>query len=95
VRELDQALQIPGVSNAWTMPIKARTSMLTTGMRTAVGLKDHRPESADDRRHRFADRSRAATRAGYAERLRRAEQRGYFLDIDWRGGARPLRAEHR
>jgi len=39
VREMDEALQIPGVSNAWTMPIQARTSMLTTGMRTPIGLK--------------------------------------------------------
>ena len=31
---LNQALQIPGISNAWTMPIKARTDMLTTGIRT-------------------------------------------------------------
>jgi len=35
----EHALQIPGVSNAWTMPIKARIDMLTTGIRTPVGLK--------------------------------------------------------
>ena len=33
------ALKLPGISNAWTMPIKARIDMLTTGMRTPVGLK--------------------------------------------------------
>src|SRR5450830_72263 len=37
--ELDKALQFPGVSNAWTMPIKARTDMLATGIRTPVGIK--------------------------------------------------------
>ena len=37
--ELDQALQIPGVSNAWTMPIKGRLDMLTTGIRTPLGIK--------------------------------------------------------
>ncbi len=39
VAEMDQALQIPGVSNAWTMPIKGRIDMLTTGVRTPVGVK--------------------------------------------------------
>ena len=37
--ELDQALQFPGVSNAWTMPIKGRLDMLTTGIRTPLGIK--------------------------------------------------------
>ncbi|MGH9825570.1 MAG: efflux RND transporter permease subunit, partial [Blastocatellia bacterium] len=36
---LNEALQIPGVSNAWTMPIKARVDMLTTGVRTPIGIK--------------------------------------------------------
>jgi Cu(I)/Ag(I) efflux system membrane protein CusA/SilA len=39
IAELDGALQFPGVSNAWTMPIKARTDMLATGIRTPVGIK--------------------------------------------------------
>ena len=37
--EMDSALQFPGVSNAWTMPIKARIDMLSTGIRTPVGVK--------------------------------------------------------
>src|SRR6202008_1616886 len=37
--EMDKALQFPGVSNAWTMPIKARIDMLSTGIRTPIGLK--------------------------------------------------------
>ena len=37
--EMDRALQFPGVSNAWTMPIKARIDMLSTGIRTPVGVK--------------------------------------------------------
>lgn len=36
---MNEALQLPGVSNAWTMPIKARIDMLTTGIRTPVGIK--------------------------------------------------------
>src|SRR4029079_1900402 len=37
--EMNEALRIPGVSNAWTMPIKNRIDMLTTGVRTPVGIK--------------------------------------------------------
>src|SRR5574343_1600057 len=39
ITEMDQALQIPGVSNAWTMPIKNRIDMLATGIRTPIGIK--------------------------------------------------------
>ena len=39
IAEMDQALQFPGVSNAWTMPIKARIDMLSTGIRTPIGIK--------------------------------------------------------
>jgi Cu(I)/Ag(I) efflux system membrane protein CusA/SilA len=39
IAEMDSALQLPGVSNAWTMPIKARIDMLSTGIRTPVGIK--------------------------------------------------------
>jgi copper/silver efflux system protein len=39
IAEMDQALQIPGLTNAWTMPIKARTDMLSTGIKTPVGVK--------------------------------------------------------
>ncbi|HZX65486.1 MAG TPA: CusA/CzcA family heavy metal efflux RND transporter, partial [Myxococcales bacterium] len=39
VAELDKALQLPGVSNAWTQPVRGRIDMLTTGMKTPVGLK--------------------------------------------------------
>ena len=39
IQEMDRSLQFPGVSNAWTMPIKARIDMLSTGIRTPVGVK--------------------------------------------------------
>jgi Cu(I)/Ag(I) efflux system membrane protein CusA/SilA len=42
--EMDQALRLPGVSNAWTMPIKARIDMLATGIRTPVGVKVFGPD---------------------------------------------------
>ncbi|WP_300453169.1 efflux RND transporter permease subunit [Accumulibacter sp.] len=39
IAELDRALQFPGIANAWTMPIKARIDMLSTGIRTPIGIK--------------------------------------------------------
>ena len=44
VAALDKAVRIPGVANAWTMPIKARTDMLSTGIRTPVGVKIFGPK---------------------------------------------------
>ncbi len=46
VEEMDQALKIPGTTNAWTMPIRNRIDMLTTGIRTPVGVKIYGPELA-------------------------------------------------
>lgn len=39
IQELDEAVQIPGLTNMWTMPIKTRTDMLSTGIKTPVGIK--------------------------------------------------------
>jgi len=39
VKEMDAAIQFPGVTNAWTMPIKTRIDMLSTGIKTPVGIK--------------------------------------------------------
>ncbi len=39
VQEMNQAIQVPGLTNAWTMPIKTRIDMLSTGIRTPVGIK--------------------------------------------------------
>jgi len=39
VEELDEAIQFPGLTNAWTMPIKTRIDMLSTGIKTPVGIK--------------------------------------------------------
>jgi len=39
IEEMDQALQFPGIANSWTMPIKARIDMLSTGIRTPIGIK--------------------------------------------------------
>jgi copper/silver efflux system protein len=44
IAQMNAALQLPGVSNAWTMPIKARIDMLSTGIRTPVGVKVFGPD---------------------------------------------------
>ena len=73
VDQLNAALKLPGVSNAWTMPIKARIDMLSTGMRTPVGLKIH----GDDlgKIQEIGSQVEAVLRAGegHAQRLRRAD----------------------
>jgi Cu(I)/Ag(I) efflux system membrane protein CusA/SilA len=84
VRELDEAVDIPGLANAWTMPVKARTGMLTTGIRTPVGLKISGNDVATiDRLGASAETilSRVAgARRVFAERT----GSGLFLDITWK-----------
>ena len=79
--EMDQALQFPGVSNAWTMPIRARIDMLATGIRTPVGVKVFGTELAEmekiTRRIEAVLKSVPGTSSAYAERL----IGGYYLDI--------------
>src|SRR5581483_11060273 len=83
VSQLNQALQIPGVSNAWTMPVKGRIDMLTTGIRTPVGLKisgaDVRVIESIGARAEALLPSVKGTRSVFAERA----GGGNFLDIDW------------
>jgi Cu(I)/Ag(I) efflux system membrane protein CusA/SilA len=84
IAEMDQALQLPGVTNAWTMPIKARIDMLTTGVRTPVGIKIFGPDLKqieDIGKHiEMAAQAVPGTRSVYAERV----SGGYFLDFDIR-----------
>ena len=81
IAELDKALQFPGVSNAWTMPIKARTDMLATGIRTPVGIKVLGTDLGDlDRLARQIEAAVKAvpgTSSAYAERV----IGGYYLDV--------------
>ncbi len=46
IQEMDAALRIPGLTNAWTMPIRSRIDMLSTGIRTPVGIKIAGPDLA-------------------------------------------------
>jgi Cu(I)/Ag(I) efflux system membrane protein CusA/SilA len=82
--EMDRALQVPGTTNAWTMPIKARIDMLSTGVRTPVGVKvygaDLREIEAIGARLEGVLRGVRGTRSVYAERV----AGGYFLDFDLR-----------
>lgn len=85
--ELNDAVQIPGVANSFTMPIKARLDMLATGIRTPVGVKVLGPDLGTIEKLSIeienAVKGVAGTRSAYAERV----MTGYFLDI------KPKRAE--
>ncbi|MCI0567366.1 MAG: CusA/CzcA family heavy metal efflux RND transporter [Acidobacteria bacterium] len=82
ITELDGKLRFPGVTNAWTMPIKNRTDMLTTGIRTPVGIKIYGADlSVIEKIGAEVEntiRSVPGTRSIYAERT----AGGYFLDFD-------------
>ncbi|KQO66547.1 efflux RND transporter permease subunit [Methylobacterium sp. SD274] len=79
--EMDAALQFPGVSNAWTQPIRARIDMLSTGIRTPVGIKvmgtDLTEMEKVARQVEAVVKAVPGTSSAYAERV----QGGYFLDI--------------
>ena len=83
VDEMNQALKIPGTSNAWTMPIKARVDMLTTGIRTPVGIKIYgadikKIEDLGTQIEALLPKVRG-TRSVFSERT----SGGYFLDFKW------------
>ena len=71
-----RALRLPGISNAWTMPIKGRLDMLSTGIRTPVGIKIVGADLRDDRDGRPRRLEAAVSQgAGHAQRVRRARRR--------------------
>jgi Cu(I)/Ag(I) efflux system membrane protein CusA/SilA len=81
IAEMDKALQFPGVSNAWTMPIKARIDMLSTGIRTPVGVKVFGTDLGEmerlARRIEQVLKTVPGTSSAYAERV----IGGYYLNI--------------
>ncbi|MDP3540953.1 MAG: CusA/CzcA family heavy metal efflux RND transporter [Elusimicrobiota bacterium] len=81
VAEMDSRMKFPGVTNAWTMPIKARIDMLTTGVRTPIGIKvqgaDLAKIEALGMKVEAALRDVRGTRSVYAERA----AGGYFVDF--------------
>ena len=84
VQHMNEALKLPGTSNAWTMPIKARIDMLTTGVRTPVGIKIYGANIHEIERIGTEIESVlpsvAGTRSVFAERT----SGGYFVDFDWK-----------
>jgi len=82
IREMDQAVKFPGLSNSWGFPIKIRIDMLSTGIRTPVGLKFLGPDLKV--LNRLATESEAIlkevpnTASAFAERV----TGGYYLDFD-------------
>jgi Cu(I)/Ag(I) efflux system membrane protein CusA/SilA len=81
IQEMDRSLQFPGVSNAWTMPIKARIDMLSTGIRTPVGVKVIGKDLVEmekiAREVEKALKTVEGTTSAYAERV----VGGYYLEI--------------
>ncbi len=81
VEEMDKKMQFPGLQNAWTMPIRARIDMLSTGIRTPVGIKISGPDLKTIEElgiHiEMILKEMAGTRSAYAERV----AGGYFTDI--------------
>ena len=81
IAELDKALQMPGVANAWTMPIKARTDMLSTGIRTPIGIKVYGKDLGEiealSKQIESVVKQVPGTTSAYAERV----TGGYYLDI--------------
>ncbi|MDP2886406.1 MAG: CusA/CzcA family heavy metal efflux RND transporter [Ignavibacteria bacterium] len=82
VNEMDAAIKFPGVTNAWTMPIKTRTDMLSTGIRTPVGIKVAGPnlQTLQDIGKQIEDIVRVVpgTRSAFAERA----ATGNYADFD-------------
>ena len=80
--EMDKALQFPGISNAWTQPIKARIDMLATGIRTVVGVKvignDLKVMEGFARQIEAAIKTVPGTSSAYAERI----IGGYYLEVE-------------
>ena len=81
IDEMDRAVRSPGVTNAWTMPIKGRIDMLSTGVRTPVGIKifgnDLKEIERVGERMESILRGIRGTRSVYAERV----AGGYFVDV--------------
>ncbi len=81
VSAMDQAVRMPGVANAWTMPIKNRIDMLATGVRTPVGVKVYGPnldtlQQLGERVERILQ-DVPGTRNVFAER----NVSGYYVDV--------------
>ncbi|PKU22672.1 efflux RND transporter permease subunit [Telmatospirillum siberiense] len=81
IADMDKALQIPGVSNAWTMPLRGRIDMLSTGIRTPIGIKVFGKDLTEMERVakqiEQVVKAVPGTTSAYAERI----MGGYYLEI--------------
>jgi len=84
ISRLNEAVRVPGLANSWTMPIKGRIDMLSTGLRTPVGIKvtGDDLETIEQIGSRIESLLKAVdgTRGVFAERT----ASGYYLDVVWR-----------
>ena len=86
IEEMDAAIRVPGLTNAWTMPIKTRIDMLSTGIRTPVGIKIAGPDLAE--LERLGQEIEAVVRAlpgtatAYAERVLGGNYLDFTIDRD-------------
>ena len=82
IEELDAAIRVPGLTNSWTMPIRTRIDMLSTGIKTPVGVKIAGPDLSElerlGRRIEAIVRDLPGTRGAYAERV----MGGNYLDVN-------------
>jgi Cu(I)/Ag(I) efflux system membrane protein CusA/SilA len=83
ISTMNRKMQIPGLTNAWTMPIKGRIDMLTTGIRTPVGIKVSGAKIEEIEKIGIALEAIAnqtpGTRSAFAERV----AGGFFMDIEF------------
>ncbi|MCZ0941603.1 MAG: CusA/CzcA family heavy metal efflux RND transporter [Gammaproteobacteria bacterium] len=86
IEEMDAAIQVPGLTNAWTMPIKTRIDMLSTGIRTPVGIKIGGPDLAElERLGKAVEavvRALPGTASVYAERVMGGNYLDFQIDRD-------------
>ena len=86
IEEMDAAIRVPGLTNAWTMPIKTRIDMLSTGIRTPVGIKIAGPDLGELERLgqeiEAVIRALPGTAAAYAERVLGGNYLDFTIDRD-------------
>jgi Cu(I)/Ag(I) efflux system membrane protein CusA/SilA len=82
VADLDRTVRLPAIPNAWTMPIKARIDMLSTGIRTPVGLKVNGPDLKVIQRIAVEAETLLQKVPGTRSALAERTAEGYFLDFE-------------
>ena len=82
IKEMDQAIRFPGVANAWTMPIKTRIDMLSTGIKTPVGIKISGPDLTQLQQLSEAVEQAMKTLPETLSAFGDRAVGGYFIDFD-------------